>query len=152
MPAGVYIFANRQTSKVYVGSAVDVFKRRREHLVDLNNGEHHSPKFQNSWNKHGSTVWDWFLLEQCSKEILLVREQHWIDVFNSYAEGYNSCPVAGHPGGKPHTADSKKKISEAAKIQAAKKGKTYAELYDVETAARMRAAVTEANRRRYAGN
>ncbi len=114
--SGVYLFINNQTGKVYVGSAKDVLKRRRAHLNNLTKGKHENTKLQRSWNYHGPVVWTWFLVERCPSDLLIPREQHWIDWFDAVRTGYNICPIAGSPGGKPHTDESKKKISDAAKI------------------------------------
>lgn len=40
---------------------------------------HINKKLQNSWNKHGEDIFQYYILEFCSEENLVKREQFYID-------------------------------------------------------------------------
>lgn len=109
---GIYKIENKDTGKVYIGSATNIESRWYQHKRLLNNNKHHSIKLQNSVNKHGIESFIFEIIEECEKNILIEREQYWIDVLNSYNEGYNSRPVADSPLGTECSNETKKKISE----------------------------------------
>lgn len=44
MTSGVYAITNTATGKRYIGSAVNIKKRWREHLHNLRKNKHHSKK------------------------------------------------------------------------------------------------------------
>ena len=112
---------------VYVGSSINVHRRSLEHIRMLRKNEHHSPYFQNAWNKHGESAFTFRVLEYTSRSLLLEREQFYIDL---YKPKYNYAPLAGsrlgtkqspeaidkvrhvHLGSK-HTKEAKERISKA---------------------------------------
>ena len=51
--SGIYKIQNKNTGKCYVGSAVNIDRRKKKHFLELRNGIHHSLKLQRSYNKHG---------------------------------------------------------------------------------------------------
>lgn len=87
--SGIYIIKNAKTKKVYVGSSINITSRVRNHIKDLNKGIHHSMKLQRSFNKHGSQVFVYGVIELCDKNLLPSREKYWIDYYNSYKKGFN---------------------------------------------------------------
>lgn len=90
---GIYKIVNLITEKVYVGSAVDIDKRWYNHKSLLNRGLH-SNKLQRTHDKYGLDSFTFEVIEECAKEVLIEREQYWIDHFDSYNNGYNSRPIA----------------------------------------------------------
>lgn len=91
---GIYTIKNRVTGKMYVGSSMNPKKRVSFHLYSLKKGDHHSAKLQNSWNKHGSEVFECNIAESIEYEgketiDIFAREQFWIDHHDSIANGYN---------------------------------------------------------------
>jgi group I intron endonuclease len=111
--SGIYKIVNLVTEQIYVGSAsksIDV--RWKYHINDLNGNKHHSARLQNSWNKYGSENFKFEVLEVCSKEICIEREQFYIDLLKPF---FNICPVAGNCTGRKFSEDSKKKMSVSAK-------------------------------------
>ena len=61
--SGIYQIRNLVNGKVYVGSAVNLQHRRREHRSDLRNGNHHSIKLQRAYNKYGESSFAFEILE-----------------------------------------------------------------------------------------
>lgn len=113
MTSGVYKITNTQNGKCYVGSAIDLEKRKKEHLRMLNRNYHNNNYLQNAWNKYGSNSFDFLVVEKCTKEDLLLREQYWIDKENSYESGYNLRPQAANNFGMKHSRQTIKKIKES---------------------------------------
>lgn len=92
---GVYLITHVSSGKVYVGSAVCLWRRKKDHTTRLNCGRHGNEYLQRSWTKYGQGDFQWSVLEYCSKEVRLEREQHWIDALDSTNEerGFNLIPT-----------------------------------------------------------
>lgn len=91
-----YIYAitlTHDAEKFYVGSTVTVAARRKQHLLKLLNGKHHSVKLQRAFKKHKCNDFEFQVIEECSQEDRNNREQHWINHYNSLDFGYNMVPV-----------------------------------------------------------
>ena len=110
---GIYKIINLITEKVYVGSAVNIDKRWYNHKSLLSNNKNKLPKLQNSVNKHGLENFIFEIIEECPKEILIEREQYWMDFFDSYKNGYNSRPIASSNLGMVYSKETREKISKS---------------------------------------
>ena len=115
MNSGIYLIQNKVNGKVYVGSAVNIQKRWREHKKDLRKGKHHSQRLQHSWNKHGEDNFQFIVIELCQPKNLIKLEQFMLDLLCSYEDdkGYNICPTAGSQLGLKRSKETKRKIAEA---------------------------------------
>lgn len=109
---GIYLIKNLITGKVYIGSSSNIKSRFWIHKNRLNHQLHHSQHLQHSWNKYGEENFTFEKLEYCTKEDRYVREQWWMDLFESYNSdyGYNIVKVS-KTGGACHLELTKKKIS-----------------------------------------
>lgn len=113
---GIYQIRNVVNRKLYVGSSVDLLKRRTEHFRQLRKNIHHNAKLQYSYNKHGEPNFIFEVIEFVDKpEDLISREQYWIDKLEVVDKGYNICPTAGSTLGFCPSEESRKKMSEAHK-------------------------------------
>jgi len=101
---GIYrIFHISDTKILYIGSAAALtrwregFKQRWVcHLRNLKNNKHHSPFLQRVVNKYGIEGLRFEILEKCSSEECIKREQYWLDLFKPFGtKGYNTCKIAG---------------------------------------------------------
>lgn len=91
--SGIYQIQSKiYPDRIYIGSAVDIQDRWRCHLKDLRKCIHGNSRFQNHFNKYGEQDIQFTVLEECSKEMLIQREQHYIDTLNPW---FNICKVAG---------------------------------------------------------
>ena len=110
---GIYKIVNEVSGKVYVGSAVDMNHRWNEHKRTLRENKHHSIHLQRAWNIYGKDNFRFEIIEECEKEKLIEREQHWMNFYKSYNEnkGYNISPTAGSKLGIKSSEETKKKIS-----------------------------------------
>jgi hypothetical protein len=99
--SGVYQIRCVPTGKVYVGSAVNLWKRWEQHRRSLRKGQHGNRYLQAAWNKYGEESFDFSVLEFVDVIDLLRAEQEWIDATGCVDKdiGFNIVPVVEAPGG-----------------------------------------------------
>ena len=107
MNSGVYKIENLVDNKVYIGSSKNILKRFARHKNQLHKNLHHCSYLQNAYNKYGKEKFRFSVIEYCSIEDLLCKEQYYIDALSPE---YNVLKVAGSPTGYKHTDESKKKM------------------------------------------
>lgn len=82
--------------RCYVGASKNVRFRWYEHRSDLKRGVHHSPKLQKAWAALGAPAFAFVVLETIdSPDIMIEREQYWIDRLSAARDGFNVAPFAG---------------------------------------------------------
>lgn len=103
---GIYEIRNVENNKVYVGSSLDLNRRFTDHKYLLRKNKHHSPILQRAWNKYGESNFEFSIIEYCSEEEIISREQHWSNMLlkaDEYLDknskffienGYNILPKA----------------------------------------------------------
>ena len=128
--SGIYEIVNLVNGKRYVGSAVNLERRWRQHRKRLMANSHHSRHLQSAWNKHGTESFDFRILKTCDVGALLVEEQA---EFDRRKPEYNVCPTAGSTLGRLHSKETRRKIG-------AKKVGTKLPPRDAEYRAKMSAA------------
>lgn len=107
--SGIYCIKNKINNKVYVGSSINITKRKSLHFKSLEQNKHHSIKLQRAYEKYGKENFEHFILEYCDKKDLDVLEKEWIVYFDSYHNGYNSTDEVGAPWrGKKQPEEVKK--------------------------------------------
>mgnify|MGYP001592243962 CR=1 FL=1 len=110
----IYTITNIITNKIYVGSAIFLQSRWRQHKSDLNLNKHGNPLLQHAWNKYGKTAFEFKILERVEdKTKLIEREQYWINKLNSSDKqvGYNLRVTAISQLGMKRSKETKLKIS-----------------------------------------
>jgi hypothetical protein len=122
---GIYLIHNTISNKSYIGSALNIYKRifgksSWSHLKSLSKGRHHNPHLQSAYNKYGVSAFTFDVLEVCSKDKLIEREQFFLDtlLFAQNAEqfankAYNICPTAGSQLGSRASTTTKLKMSKS---------------------------------------
>lgn len=110
MNTGIYEIRNIKNGRRYIGSAVNVSKRWREHLRQLEEGMHHSRFMQRCWNKNGGENFIFRVIKACTAGDLIAEEQRAID---SVRPEYNSVKTAGSMLGHIHSPETRKKMSES---------------------------------------
>ena len=83
------------------------------HIHKLINGKHHSLKLQNAVNKYGVDKLEFDIIQTCASSITTDIEQYWLNIMNTFKEGYNSCPTARSNFGYKHREESKQKMSKS---------------------------------------
>ena len=102
MKTGIYQIINISNDKRYIGSAVDLKKRKREHFQQLKKNTHSNRYLKNAYNKYGVDNFKFEVLLYCSKEDLIFYEQRAINAYD-FKTLYNIAPTAGSALGVKHT-------------------------------------------------
>lgn len=110
--SGIYKINNSITGNFYIGSAVDLGKRMEFHRNNLINKKHHNWILIRVFERVGKDNLSVDILEECSRESLIEREQYYIDTLNPK---YNICRKAKSLLGFKFSEESKRKMSIAGK-------------------------------------
>lgn len=105
---GVYAIRHLPTGKMYVGGSTDITGRYTHHRFMLRRGCHKTVALQKLWEADGEQAFEFFILEHCSRDELLEREDQWIK-------------KAGYLNTAPGAVPSRFAVSTPAKKQAALK-------------------------------
>ena len=108
MKTGIYKITNIVNNKFYIGSAKNILARFANHKSTLKYNKHNNEYLQLSYNKYGVDNFKYDILEECSCENLIIREQFYID---NLQPDYNICKIAYSRFGCKHSEESKLKIS-----------------------------------------
>lgn len=113
---GIYKLINLENNKFYIGSAVNLNRRKSVHFHLLKYNKHFSNHLQNSYNKYGIENFVFEIIEYVEdRKNLIIREQFYLDTLKPH---YNVCKKADSKLGFKFSEESKLKMS------LAKKGKT----------------------------
>ena len=129
MARGIYKIINVVNNKFYVGSAVDLKRRKARHFSELRNGKHNNRYLQAAWVKYGEQSFVFVVVEELSDEAdLLAAENVWLKEHVGKDHCYNigvdaTAPHLGMSGplsptwGHKHTEDAKERIGVASKAR-----------------------------------
>lgn len=79
MARGIYKIINIVNNKFYVGSAVDLKRRKTRHFSELRNGKHNNHHLQAAWQKYGKQAFIFVVVEELPAEAdLLAAENVWL--------------------------------------------------------------------------
>lgn len=93
MTSGIYCIVLVEKDRFYIGSAVDIDRRWKEHKRALYRGGHSNPRLQHAWNKYGADAFDFRVLEEVGDlTLLVIVEQRYIDSLKPF---FNIAPRAG---------------------------------------------------------
>lgn len=114
--SGIYKIICLESQKIYIGSSINLKKRKNEHLRFLRLGRHPNKKLQNSFNKYGEESFLFEKVLECEPGQLLVYEEQMIEKFDSAKDGFNILekPTKNLLGFK-HSEISKQKMKKSAK-------------------------------------
>jgi group I intron endonuclease len=110
---GIYQIINLINNKKYIGSSINIKRRKYEHYYKLNNNIHDNKHLQNAWNKYGIESFKFEVIEFLdNEEKLLDKEQFYIDLYktNNTLNGYNIRPNASSNLGFHHSEETKQKF------------------------------------------
>ncbi len=90
MTIRIYKILNTKNKKCYIDCSKNVERRFKDHQFNLIHNNHHSPKLQASYNKtKDKSVFKYEIIEETEEKILLEREQYYINLYDSFHNGYN---------------------------------------------------------------
>ncbi len=133
MARGIYKIINVVNSKFYVGSAVDLKRRKTRHFSELRTGKHNNRHLQAAWVKYGEQAFVFVVVEELPESAdLLAAENIWLKEHVGKPYCYNlgvdaTAPMTGFGGelsptwGYKHTDEAK------AVIAATSKGRKFTE-------------------------
>lgn len=79
MNQGIYKIINVVNNKFYVGSAVNLRKRKSRHFSELRMGRHNNRHLLAAWNKYGEQAFIFVVVEEVSdRALLLEAENRWL--------------------------------------------------------------------------
>lgn len=84
---GIYKLYNNITKKSYIGKSTNIEKRFIEHKNMALRGDGYY--IHSSIAKYGVENFDFIVLEECEEKELNKREKYYIEMFNSFENGYN---------------------------------------------------------------
>ena len=97
--SGIYVIKNKINNKIYVGKAIDIYRRIKDHVTALNTkNKNENPYLINSWHKYGRENFTYYVIEYIDElnrfdlDIKLKeRELYWMNELNSLDKnkGYN---------------------------------------------------------------
>lgn len=109
----IYKIESKYNGKIYIGSAINPYKRKSSHFSLLKKGNHHSVILQNHYNKYGFEDLIFIIIEKnLHVENLIKLEQFYIDDLKPY---FNVCKIAGSVKGRVHSQETKDKIRNSLK-------------------------------------
>lgn len=85
----IYKITNKENNRVYVGSSLKPEARCASHFGMLEDGNHHSYKLQEDYNKFGADVFLFEILDETDEEQRDIVEHSYIVKYDGYTSGYN---------------------------------------------------------------
>lgn len=134
--SGIYRITCTTTGMFYIGSAVNLQRRRHYHFSELQRNIHKNPKMQHAFSKYGKDSFTFEVLEfVLIPEMLTAREQYWFAKLKPFGKnGFNICPTAGSNLGKKASSATLEKLrgkvpsaETRARISAANRGRIVSE-------------------------
>lgn len=122
MNQGIYKIINVVNNKFYVGSAVNLRKRKSRHFSELRTGKHKNRHLLAAWNKYGEQAFVFAVVEEVEdRALLLEAENRWLKEHVGKDYCYNigtdaTAPALGMVGelsptwGYKHTEEAREQI------------------------------------------
>lgn len=108
--SGIYAIVNLRNGKRYIGSAVNLSARWRDHKHRLQRNKHHSVVLQRAWHAYGAEAFAFWVMQICPVDHLIALEQTSIE---REKPEYNICLKAGSSRGRVHSPEARAKMAAA---------------------------------------
>lgn len=86
---GIYKITNNINKHCYIGQSIHIEKRWEEHKNKYNWQRESNKLLYLAFQKYGLENFTFEIIEECNQEQLNIKEQYWIDYYDSYKNGYN---------------------------------------------------------------
>lgn len=83
--SGIYCIENTITSKKYIGQAVDIKQRWKQHLNCSDKRD-----LYKDMKLYGTMNFKFYILEECNPRLLDEKEVYYIELYDTYKNGYNN--------------------------------------------------------------
>ena len=100
---GIYKITNLLNNKVYIGQSINILKRWTSHSTEYSNpnSKAYNYALYRAIRKYGINNFSFQIVEICDSTQLDELEKHYIELFNSFKNGYNENKggqnIYGHP-------------------------------------------------------
>lgn len=99
---GIYKITNKINGNSYIGLSTDIKRRWKDHKSEYNwNRESKKPLYQ-AFKKYGIQNFTFEVLEECFPEELSNKEKYYIELYDTYKNGYNSTSGGEDYNGEGH--------------------------------------------------
>lgn len=106
---GIYFIVCNINKTGYVGQSRNIYTRIMKHKSLLKNNKHENNYLQAVYNKYGLVSFSFYILEECTIDTLTERETYWVNQLDAeYRLNLEKLII----GGKTHSEETKKKLSE----------------------------------------
>ena len=123
---GIYVIRNLTNNKVYVGKAINIHRRIKQHITSLNTkSKDENIHLINAWHKYGRENFDYYVAEYLNsddfktikelQQILKVKELEWMNKLQSLNRDYGYNLRQDSDGGMIPSDETRKRLSEAGK-------------------------------------
>lgn len=124
---GIYKIVNTLNDHFYIGSAVNLTRRKARHFSELRNKRHNNRVLQAAWEKYGESAFVFVVVELVAdKNLLYVAEDRWLKghVGKKYCYNLGMAAISPMLGlskersptwGYQHTEEAKAKIAAASR-------------------------------------
>lgn len=89
MESGIYKITCIKNKRIYIGSAKNIKERWQRHLDDLRLKSHINIHLQRAFDKYRLSSFLFEIVEECEENVLLLREQFYLDTLKPYENGFN---------------------------------------------------------------
>ncbi len=109
--SGVYLFINKITNKLYVGSSITLARRMASHFYHANSNKDTNIILYRAMRKYKLENFSLAILEFCNSDIIICSdlEKKWIDYYNP---SYNVLKIPGSSSGFRHKIDTINKLKQ----------------------------------------
>lgn len=122
----VYCIYNSVNECEYIGSSSNLYNRMLKHRALLRHGKHPNWKLQEDWDKFGEDCFDYRIVEECSSDELMRKEDDYIKASaSSYNIAYGTIDYTYPKDTCKRISDGRKKGFADGNIKAYQKKKIY---------------------------
>lgn len=88
--SGIYKITCTANNKIYIGSSVNLQKRKCEHFRELRRRKHRNSYLQHAWDKYGEETFVFEVVELVLPMNTTAREQYWLNKLKPFGDkGFN---------------------------------------------------------------
>lgn len=116
MKAGIYEICSNIDHRKYIGSSVNLYKRKNQHYSDLRLKKHPNSYLQNFYNKYGEESLSFNIITFCNKTQLEYLEQYYVEKYD-FKNLFNIRPIVNSNIGIVRSSETRLNMSKAAKLR-----------------------------------
>ncbi len=110
--SGIYKITCTANKRTYVGSAINLRRRRKDHFSKLRENKHSNLHLQRAWNKYGEQSFAFEVLDLVLPMSLTAREQYWFNKLRPFGRrGFN---IAHDAISNKPSSETREKMRQAA--------------------------------------